>query len=411
MTTQKSSEVGMRPIVAVDWETAELQADGSYVASTEAYRDNFRVTSAAWTWEDAGQLQSKYLEGEDAIRAEMQHWIALDARFLCHNVTFEALVSRCRFPDLNIVWFADTMRLAQVYDNGGNADDFTLIESDDILEPGDKPKYKRSPTEGLGLVKCVQRILGDTSDHKKEAYDHIMGLVNCKYKQCGQYLHLLPSDIMARYNCADTENTYRLYKYITEHFAYIQYDWTLDHQLYMMSANRIVGGKIRGIKIDRPKLAAYIQQVQQEIADIGANFRAAFEEPIAAIEAERLDAYLGGVKTDKGKRKRLDKYYARDPKARKEVDFNPGSNTQLAILFVDKLGIEPVFFTDKGAPSFKSAMLGQWGAGGELLRTRRKRGIVLKQSEALYALSEVTGRFHPNLRTAGTKTGRYVGAS
>jgi hypothetical protein len=400
-----------RPVVAVDWETAELQLDGTYVASTEAYRPNFRVTSAAWTWEEDGKLKSKYLEGEDQIRAEMQLWIARNARFLCFNVTFEGLVSRCRFPDLNIVWEIDAMRLCQVMDNGGGSDDFVLIEEEDILAPGDKPKIKRSPTEGLGLVKCVQRILGDTSDHKKEAYEYIMAQVNCKYKQCGSYLHLLPSDIMARYNCADTENTYRLYKFIVDHFRYIKYDWTFDHNLYMLSANKIIGGKIRGINIDRPRLAVYIQTVTAEIEAIGVQFRQEFAAPIAAIEADRLTEYIAGVKTDKGRAKRLAKFEAGDPKAVKEVAFNPGSNSQLAILFVDKLGIEPKFFSEKGAPSFKSAMLNQWGRGGEILRTRRKRGIVLKHSEALYKLSEITGKFHPSLRTAGTKTGRYVGSN
>lgn len=401
----------MRQVVCLDYETAELQPDGSFVASTEAYRPNFRVTSCAFTWEEEGKLISKYVEGEDAVRTETQSWLDCDAQFLCFNVTFEGLVSRCRFPDQNIVWHVDAMRLAQNFDNGGTGDDFILVEEEDLLAPGDKPKIKRSPTEGLGLVKCVQRILGDTSDHKKEAYEHIMSLVNCKYKQCGQYLHLLPTDIMARYNCADTENTYRLYKFIVDHFRYIQYDWTFDHQLYMMSANKIIGGKIRGIRVDRPQLAAYIQTVQQEIADIGVQFRAKFLVQIEAIEAERLAVYLAGVKTEKGRAKRLAKYEAGDTKAVDAVRFNPGSNSQLATLFVDKLGITPVFFTDKGAPSFKSAMLGQWGEGGAVLKIRRKRGIVLKHSEALYKMSEITGRFHPSLRTAGTKTGRYVGSN
>lgn len=388
--------------------------DGSTVASTEAYRPNFRVSSCAFTWEEDGKLVSKYIEGEADTRTELEYWLARDALFVWHNWTFDGLVARCRFPDLPVTMHADTMRLAQVYDGGGGHDDFILVEEEDLLAPGDKPKIKRSPTEGLGLVKCVQRILGDTSDHKAEAYAYIMSKVNVKYKQCGSYLHLLPSDIMARYNCADTENTYRLYKFIVDHFRYIQYDWTFDHNLYMMSANKIIGGKIRGIRVDRPQLATYIKAVTKEIEDIGIHFRSRFLEHIKLVEADRLESYVtnkGKIKTEKGRVGRREKFHKGDPKAVDEVEFNPGSNSQLAALFVDKLGITPVFFTDKGAPSFKSAMLNQWGEGGEILRTRRKRGIVLKHSEALYKMSEVTGRFHPSLRTAGTKTGRYVGAN
>jgi hypothetical protein len=401
-----------RPVVAVDWETAELQPDGSYVASTEAYRPNFRVTSAAWTWEEDGKLKSKYLEGEDQIRAEIQFWIDRNARFLCFNVSFEGLVSRCRFPDLNIVWEIDAMRLCQVMDNGGSGDDFVLVEEEDILTPGDKPKVKRSPTEGLGLVKCVQRILGDTTDHKKEAHDWIKKTVpSVKPKSVGSYLHLLPPEIMKSYNVADTEQTFRLYKYITEYFRFAHYDWTFDHKLYMLSANKIISGKIRGIRVDREQLASYIEDVKKEIKAIEAEFCVRFASEIAIVEARRLDEYIAGVKSDKGKTKRREKYLAGEATAIKAVRFNPGSNAQLTTLFVDILKITPKFLTEKGAPSFKSAMLSQWGDGGRILKARRKRGIVLKHAEALYKLSEITGRFHPSLRAAGTKTGRYVGSN
>lgn len=419
MTQQNISETGTngtgivvaKRVVVYDHETVEIQSDGSLKASTEAYRPNFRVTSCAFTWRDGTQLKSKYLEGEDNVRVELQALAAEGARMVAHNFGFETMVDKCRFPGVSLNYYADTMRLAQVYDSGGDESDFVLFEEEDILVPGDKPKITRKPTQGFGLVKCVQRILGDTSDHKKEAHDYIMKETGCKPKQCGSNLHVLPSDLMEKYNVLDTENTYRLYEFLVDHFRYIQYDWTLDHQLFFASLHRVVDSQIKGVPVDRVKLEQSRQIVDAEVQQMGTDFRVRFAKEIGEVEADRLQEYLQGVKTDKGRQKRLDKFNAKDPKAVKGVEFNPGSNSQLGALFMEKLKIVPQFFTDKGAPSFKSSMLHQWNEGGEMLKARRKRLLVLKQMESLLELSAFDGRWHLSLKIVSTATGRMAGGS
>ncbi len=89
--------------------------------------------------------------------------------------------------------------------------------------------------------------------------------------------------------------------------------------------------------------------------------------------------------------------------------FNVGSNKQLAALFVGKLKMTPKFVTKTGQPSFKSAFLSQWGEGGDMLKKRRKRLLVLKQCDSLLALSEYDGRWHVDLKACGTTTGRFAG--
>ena len=408
----------MRTVV-VDYETVEIQADGSLLASTEAYRPNFRVTSCAYTEEINGALISWYTEGEDATRVELRKLEADQSRIVAHNIQYEILCTKCRFPEVSLNWYADSMRLSQVYDNGGDSSDFVLVLEEDVLEPGDRPKVTRKPTEGFSLVKCTQRILGDTSDHKKEAHDYIKKLVpNVKPKSVGSYLHLLPSDVMERYNVADTETTYRLYKHCVDYFTYIGYDWSLDHRLFLSLLNPLVDSQIRGVRVNRVGLEADRKLVAAEIVLMGTAFRARFKAEIEAVEADRLELFVSGkIKAKKPeaiqrtKDKRLARYKAGAEKALKAVQFNPGSNDQLAALFTGKLDISPVFFTDKGKPSFKSSMLHQWGEGGGMLQARRKRMLVLKQQESLLELSAFDGRWHLAIKLVGTATGRLAGGS
>lgn len=399
----------MSRIVAVDYETVEL-TDAGPVASTEAYRTNFRVSSCAFTYREAGKLVSWFVEGEDAVRAELEK--LTQDKIVVHNLGFEQMVTMCRFPALKLNWHADTMRLAQVYDNGGKDTDIDwVVLPENVLVPEDKPKVKRVPLSGLGLSKCAHRILGDTTNHKAEAHDWIYANVPKSKGKAGKFLHLLPRDIMVRYNVADTEITLRLYEYMTRAFVQLEYDWTFDHSLYMSSVVHIAQSKIRGVRVDRPALQEFELDLKQEIDKIGSDFRTAFEAPILQIEQDRLDKWVSKVKTEKGRNNRRTKWADRHPTAVKEVRFNVGSNAQLAALFVGKLGMVAKFLTDKGAPSFKSAMLSQWAEGGAMLKIRRKRMLVLKQTQALLGLSEYDGRWHCSLKAAGTSTGRYAGGS
>jgi DNA polymerase I-like protein with 3'-5' exonuclease and polymerase domains len=300
------------------------------------------------------------------------------------------------------------MRLAQNYDLGGKEDEFEWVtDPDEVLEEGDEPTKKRYPLSGLSLVKCARRNLGDAEDHKKEAHDWIYANVpECKKGKAGSYLDRLPKDILERYTVADAITTLRLYEYFTMQFRSLEYDWTFDHGLYMSTTKWVTKSKIRGIKVNREPLNGYKGSVKDEILSIEAEFRTKFEKEIIELEFQKAVDYILAVKTRRGQLKRMRDYLSgKDVK----IKFNVGSNKQLAELFVDKLGIVPKFRTDKGSPSFKSAMLSQWGEGGEMLKIRRKRMLVLKQSTSLYYLSADDGRWHAGLRVAAAASGRLAG--
>jgi len=397
-------------LVCIDYETVELLPDGSTAASPDFWRPNFRVLSCAFSWyNDLEQIQTLYTVGEDDTGAIIRDLHARNVKIIVHNLGFEEGVTTCRY-NLSLNWYADTMRLAQVYDGGGRDDQFDwIIDDSQILEPGDKPTYKRYPLSGLGLVKCARRILGDTEDHKAEAHGWIYANVPGVTKKAGEHLDKLPADILERYTVADVITTLRLYDFCTSQFGIWEYDWTFDHGLYISTTHWVVDAKIRGIAVERDSLRTYIGQVEKEVLDISQQFCDKFAAEIRIIERRRAAAFIFEPKTKRGRRNRYKKYLAKDAKVHKLLSFNTGSNKQLAELLVDIIGIVPKFFTDKGSPSFKSAMLGQWGDGGIMLKARRKRMLVLKQSTSLYHLSIDDGRWHLGLRVAATGTGRLAG--
>lgn len=393
-------------LISLDYETIELTDTGP-VASTEAYRPNFRVDSCALAFDDGSP--SEFIKGEDAILSRLT--TLQDAALIVHNVQFESMVTQCRFPSLSLNWHADTMRLAQQFDNGGDDSAFEyIVDEEEILEDGDMPTVYRKPISGLGLVVCSKRILGLADSHKDEAYSWLHENVAGSKGKEGRHLHALPPEILARYNIADAEITMQLYKHITEYFRSIVFDWTFDYRLFMSTVNHIVDSKIRGVVVDRELLATNTAIVRAEVKTIEQAFLNKYAPDMTAIEYQRAITWILAPKTASGKRKRLATYYIGTNKAMvKALKFNTGSNKQLAELFVGRLEITPQFFTDKGAPSFKSAMLNQWGEGGEMLKTRRKRMLVLSQMESLEELSRSDTKFHMDLKACGTSTGRMAG--
>lgn len=391
-------------MISLDYETIELTDKGP-VASTEAYRSNFRVDSMALAFADGAP--SEFIQGEDAVYQRLLK-IPPHTPIIVHNLQFEQIVTKCRFPGLELNFSADTMRLAQLYDNGGDDSDVEYVVNEDTLLDDDN-KIKRKPISGLSLVKCAKRILGAKESHKDEAHTWIRTNVSKSKGKEGKFLNLLPLDILTRYNIADAEITLQLYKYITEYFKSVNFDWSLDWSLYTSTVNHLVNAKIRGILVDRHTLIANRDTVAAEFTKIGVDFAAQYTKEIANIECQRAVDWVCEVKTRKGRTKRYQKWCAGHEVALDKIKFNVGSNKQLALLFMGQLGMSPKFFTEKGAPSFKSAMLSQWGPGGEALKARRKRLLVLKQTESLLALSEHDGQWHSDVKACGTSTGRLAG--
>jgi hypothetical protein len=132
-------------VIAIDFETNSL----SY------WSPDFKVLSIAAVWRDAeGHLRDRYAEG-DEIETLLQKVATDGIPVVVHNLSFEYGVIKHQYPHIELDYI-DTMRLAQVYDNGGD---------------------KADKLSGYSLAKCVQRILG-RPDPKARFYEelHLKGV-------------------------------------------------------------------------------------------------------------------------------------------------------------------------------------------------------------------------------------------
>lgn len=397
-------------LVAVDFETAVIEGD-KLTASTEFYLPNFRVTSCAFAWKVGVGYQHVYVTGEDRVRAVLSQLAVAQNPLIAHNLQFEYGVAMCRFPDLQLNWSADSMRMSQLWDNGGQRWVDAPLSLDELYEMAEQEEQNerdrviRNPEHGLSLSACVRRILGPEHDHKAVAYEVLRSLGVPAGREKTN-LHMLPPAAMEAYNVGDAIASLRLYYFISNEFKREKYDWSLDWSLFKFMMDRMVRSRIVGIRVDLAKVDASIATVTAEIEAIKRSFKELMAVPIKEVEKARLARRLSKYKTDLGREK-----YLNSGKHIEECAFNPASTTQLTDLFVRVLGMTPQFKTEKGAPSFASSHLPQWGEGGKILGALKKRGIVLTQLTSLRTLASRDGRWHVDIKVCGTSTGRMAGGT
>lgn len=387
--------------VSIDVETEEIGIG----ASLEFYRENFRVKSLAISFQGPDNIiYSEFAEGEQESRTLLE--IVKNNPIVVHNLSFEYGVMLCRFPDIKLNWHSDTMRMVQVADNGGLTEDSEEKSIDDEIAALQETKETSKKTTGLSLEASVFRWLDkEHHNHKKPYYDYLIQNFPESSKKPGIFLHLLPLEMLKSYNTKDTEITLLLYKTLDKYFKHIKYDYRQDHDIYIEITKLTSESKIHGVKIDQKGCNISIDLFQTQLVEMSNKFNSLVEDEIRLIELDNIDKYLNARSSIKGKASALLKI-KEDPSS---IKFNINSTKQKETLFVDKLGIKPKFFTKKGAPSFKKSVLSQWGEGGMLLKQRGTVNIAKNQCEKLLSKSEFDGRWHIDIRSAGTTTGRMKG--
>ena len=367
----------MGPLVAcIDYETSSL----------DFYNPGFQIKSLAMSYIEDNNGTIKYWYSTDflSIQGLLKRLADTQIPVIAHNIAFEYGVTRCMFPGIDINWHMDTARLTQLWDNGGLNDE-----------------------EHFGLEACVGRVLPEKYwMHKEGAHEWIRQNITTEvvktYKkkpsvvfnkpvkkgQEGKYISRLPLDILAEYNRADVEVTLRLYLELTRRFDSMGFDWTIDRDTWLPVVKHITDSKIRGVKVDLSGVNESLITFQQNLKQLVKDFRGQFPEQVAAIELQN------------------------------KQPFNINSTKNLKELFVDQLGIQPKILTKKnkkgtggGKPSFKKTHLGQWGDAAALLVDRGSLQQVIGASKGLIKLVEASDdkRWHCDLKTCGTRTGRYAG--
>jgi hypothetical protein len=354
-------------LVALDWETSGL----------DFYRKDFQVLSVALAYMKDGKIQTKYLTDSQEIESHLAD--LQNHEVLVYNLSFELGVWKTQYPHIPVPLMLDCMRLVQVSGL-----------------PPEMPKVLRHGA--FGLKRSVMRHLPGTPDWSGTIKQWLRENKGIKPGKEMQNLQLAPASLLEEYNVADARWTLRLFNLLRKQFEEEGYDWTQDHESYVIMTEKLVEAAIRGIPVDREGMSAYREEVIKEVEGIEAEFFAEFEDAILGVRQVLLD---------KANAKRKKKMLTELPR------FNPGSGDHLEMLCVGQLGIEPKVRTKptkrfpNGKASFRAADLHQWGKVGKLLAKRRKRLLVKAQADSILEASEYDGRIHPSLKSA-TVTGRLA---
>jgi DNA polymerase I-like protein with 3'-5' exonuclease and polymerase domains len=248
--------------------------------------------------------------------------------------------------------------------------------------------------EGFGLKAATAKFLPKAEDYTASLKQWVIG--HNKKGDFRQYLSEMPPEMVNRYVADDSIMTLKLFLKFKNHLEKEGVNWRADHKLFMFMVDQLIMATNRGIIVDREKLSTYIQEVVEDISKHEQAFRLQHAQGIDSVESVMWDIEKSKRKTEKGKL------------GVPRPVFNTGSTVQLAALFVGYYRQSPIVFTEKGAPSFKSSHLNQWD-GMEELQNVGKRELVLNQAKTLLEFSEYDGKWHQQLKSAGTVTGRYAG--
>lgn len=238
-------------------------------------------------------------------------------------------------------------------------------------------------------------------------------------------MYLAPEAILGRYCRLDAESTYLLHQHVLmpalrrfpalEEFMqpgrYTHYILQLIHQ------------KLRGIRVDRQKLARHKSALEAEITRLDAEF---VSHPLVAPHIKAYNDYQVELRRQKepkrfkknGQESRnYVKWLAEVGEMQRDADagvrrpefFNINSGLQKQWLFYECLGNAVVKRTESGQPAVDGDALRAFGEPGRLLIEQNDAVKELGYVEQMLNLSSHDGRIHHGFRIPGTLTGRLSG--
>lgn len=359
----------MSKVIALDIESVGLQP----------WDKTSELVSIGLAWRnDAGEMQTYFTKGFQNIEAVLTRLAETQDKILVYNQSFEMRWFNYYWPHLQLNWHADVMRLVQLHGTSSDNANMTV------------------EIDGFGLKPAVTRILGKLPTAAEEIYGWIHSNYKTTKAQAGQYLATAPDDILERYNLEDSIYTLELYEHLTAKFDRIKFDWTRDQDIYQGVVKELVSANLTGFPVRRADVQQYISDIEQETIELDNLFLSTYQQEILNVRE-----LLRQKEQAKFKKKIVTEL----------PEFNPGSRQHLKMLLVDQLGVAPTIFSPTGEPSFKAAHMHLYGEAGKMLENRGKRQIIKAQAEALLRVSALDGKFHPELKTCGTITGRFAGSS
>ena len=102
-------------IVAIDYETSDSRG-----ASFQYFRKDFKIFSLSCCWRNAsGEIVYWFGTRSDAIAQKLAQLARDRVLIVAHNLPYEMGCTTNCYPHIKLNWHADTMRLTQLRDGGG----------------------------------------------------------------------------------------------------------------------------------------------------------------------------------------------------------------------------------------------------------------------------------------------------
>ena len=387
-----------KDVVSLDFETNTLNM----------YEPTAKVVSVAISKYINGEIKSWYVDDPAKIKSLLKKLEKEQAPLLVYNYSFEALVMLTQYPDIKLNFQVDLLRLVQQEATQWTEKSFSLKVAVRKLLPEKYHGYENKLKDWIKQNILYTDVYGNKKSPNEDTW--------------GRFINRAPDELLKEYNTIDTIVPILIYeklwnKWLIEERKGLQDDegYTLeemsfDHIIYLKKCERLAKAKIRGIKIDIYGLLCAFHSTKNKIIKNKKDFYKQHAKGIEEVQKRKVRALLREkmkkLKSDAG-RARWTLEFATKHIAEKDP-FKITSGKQLAMLFVNVYKQEPKFFTETNQPSFKADFLHQW-KGAEILQEKGKLNQAFKQIRNIIYLSYKTGVFHPDIKAAGTVTGRLAG--
>lgn len=384
-------------VVSLDFETNTLNM----------YRPHAKVVSVAVSRTIKGKIVSQYVDNPVKIRKLLESLEKHQTPIMVYNYAFEALVMMTQYPDIKLNFQVDLLRLVQQEATKWPEKSFSLKVAVKKLLPKKFHGYENK------LKNWIKKniVYTDVYGKKKAPNDETWG----------RFINKGPDELLKEYNTIDTVVPILIYQKIWNTWlvdervgleddeGFTLEEMSFDHIIYLKKCERLARAKMRGIQVDVFNMLCGFHSTRNQIINNKKEFLKQHEKGINEVQERKVRAKIREkmkLKSEKGRAK-WSLEYTRKWVAERDP-FLITSAKQLAMLFVNVYKQEPKFFTDTNQPSFKKDFLHQW-QGAELLKKKGELNQAFKQIRNIIYMSYKTGVYHPDIRSAGTVTGRLAG--
>jgi len=254
----------------------------------------------------------------------------------------------------------------------------------------------------LNLQEAARQMLG-ISNYKEFHLQPLLDRNIAKnMTQAHAKVSMLSSEELKNYNLDDVRITEEVMIQCWIYLANLGYNWIPDHKMYIADVMRNTKPFLEGYKFDADLAFEGLIELRKQMNELLTDFHTEYEKDIH-YTVEKMK----GIKTQEDFEKRkANSKTGKTQVIERDWEFKLTSTKALEALCVDTLGMEPKFFTNGGAPSFKKEFLGQWGEVGKKLKKISKLKKPIQELEKTIAMASFDGRVHTQTKAGLTATGR-----